>query len=385
MALTSIALALALQSPVEVPFRIGDHAIIVDAVINGKKLSCMFDTGFSGTVVCDDNINLGKSTGTMTLRDFVGEFQAKTTKVTSLKLGAMNIDPTDMEVVQQPQAHLSASYNTHTDGIMGFQVISKNITEISFEKSRFIFHPKTVDISKRKPDGKRTFLMKMLPLGHDSIEGEVTTKEGKRLVLALDTGNAFYATTHKDVLERVGLWKAGQEPRFMKSAFVASGEVSTFYKRMTDMSIFGVPVPNSVWSIIDLPSSSADGDGTVGFGFLKNFNITVDYDRRRVWLENFTDKVTDDHIAELGITAAYDARSKRVRVYRVAPESPASKAGLKAGDAILSIGDVEMATQTYRQLTDLMEGDPGTKVRMVTSRNGELKRLELERVELVND
>lgn len=385
MPISAALLALALQGPVEVPFRIGDNAIIVDAVVNGKKLSCMFDTGFSGCVVCDDTINMGPASGTMTLRDFVGEFQAKTVAVKSLKLGAMNIDPTDMEIVQQPSAHLSASYNTHTDGIMGFEVIRHNITEINFQNNKFVFHPRSMDITKRVPDNKKTFLVKMLPMGNNSIECEVLTKDGKRLILALDTGNAFYATTHKDVLERVGMWKSGQEPKFMKSSFVASGEVGSFYKTMPNMTIFGVPVENSVWSIIDLPSSSAEGDGTVGFGFLRNFNVVIDYDRRRVWLENWTGKTGSDQAAEIGVTALYDERSRKVRVYRVAPESPAAKAGIKVGDAILAVNDEDLGHPGYRQMTQMLEGPTGSKVKLVISRGGNLIRLEVERALLVND
>src|SRR5687767_8931916 len=114
------ALAMAAQGgTVEVPFRIGDDAIIVDATVNGKKVSCMFDTGFSGTVVLNSAINIGSPSGVITLRDFVGEFQASTVKVKTLKLGEQSIETTGMEAVMQPMSSLSFSYNTHTDGIMG--------------------------------------------------------------------------------------------------------------------------------------------------------------------------------------------------------------------------------------------------------------------------
>jgi predicted aspartyl protease len=382
MLATIAALTMAIN---EVPFRIGEDAIIVDALVNGKKLSLLFDTGFSGSVVCDDNINLGVASGSMTLRDFVGQFEAKTVKIKSLKLGDTVVDSTGMEAVQQPSAHMSESYNTHTDGIMGFEVIRSNITEINFQNKKFIFHPKTLDVSKRVPDGKRTFLLKMLPIGNNSIEGEVVAANGKKMILALDTGNAFFATTHKDVLERIGLWDSKKTPQFMKSSFVASGEVASWYKHMPDLTIFGVPVKSSVWSIIDLPSSSAEGDGTVGFGFLKNFNITIDFERRRVWLENFTGETGNVARGEVGITAGYDPRSSRVRVFRVAPESPAAKAGVKVGDAVLSIDDLEIATQGFRTIEKALEGEPGSKVRIALSRGGNLTRVEMERAVLIND
>lgn len=380
-------LATAVQAPVaEVPFRVGERAIIVDAVVNGANVACMFDTGFSGTVVLNTGIDIGKPTGQMTLRDFVGEFQASTTKVKSLKLGAKTIDSTGMEAVQQPLGRgMSFGYNMHTDGIMGFQVISKNITQINFEKKKFIFYPKSYDITKLVPDNKRTFMCKLLPTGHNSLEMEVVTKNGGKMNLALDTGNAFYATTHKDTLERIGLWKNDQKVRFMKQSGVASGTVDSWAIRMKDVNIYGVPVAESIWDIIDAPSSSAEGDGTIGFGFLKNFNITVDYEKRRVFLENWTGKTTDEPVGEVGIGASYFRQINGIQIYDVVPESAAAEAGIKEGDLLLSIDGEDLGKQDNRQIDRLLEGAPGTKVKIVTSQKGAVKRYELERRLLVNE
>jgi predicted aspartyl protease len=384
-ALCAAAVLQAAPSTVEVPFRVGDDAIIVDATINGRKVSCMFDTGFSGTVVLNSAINIGRPSGEMVLRDFVGQFTATTVKINSFKLGDKTLDATDMEAVQQPMTHMSFSYNTHTDGILGLQTIRHSVTEINFQRQRFIFHPKNFDITKRQPDNKRTFLARLLPMGHNSLEMEVVTSTGRKMILALDTGNAFYATTHKDVLERVGLWEPNRKPQFMKMASVASGPVESYYMRMRDLNIYGVPVPSSVWSIIDLPASSAEGDGTIGFGFLKNFNIIIDYDRRRVWLENFTGETGSEPVAEPGIYAGYDPKLKRVRIFRVTPDSPADKAGIREGDHLLAVDGQEMLDFGFRRMQKLLEGEAGSKVQLAISRSGNLMRFEIERALLVNE
>lgn len=382
--LSLVAAAVLQTGPVEVPFRIGDDAIIVDVKVNGRKASLMFDTGFSGSVVLDDSINIGKPTGTMRLRDFVGEFTAQTVKIKSLMLGSVDVHSEDMEAVQQPMANMSQSYNTHTDGILGFEAVRNHVIEINFENKKFILHPRSVDISQRKPDNQRTFLTKLLPIGHNSMEMEVVASNGKKMVLALDTGNSFYATTHKDVLERIGLWSTGKKPDYMRQAWVASGPVDSWYALMNDVTIFGVPVKSSTWSIIDLPSSSAEGDGTVGFGFLKNFNITIDIERRRVWLQNFTGKVSDDATADIGVSAFYDGRTKRFRIFRITPGSPADKAGVKMGDDILAVDGTEVLGMGNREFDRRLKGLPGSKVSLALSRQGNLIRMELERAALVN-
>jgi predicted aspartyl protease len=368
-----------------VPFRIADRAIIVDAAVNGRNVSLMFDTGFGAAVDLSDNVNIGKPTGTMNLIDFVGSFEAQTVKIKTLKLGEKAIDTADMSEAVMSRENFSDSYGMHCDGIMGFEVIKNNVTGINYEHSRFDFYPKTMDISKWVPDNKRTFLAKLLPRGMSSCEMAVETPNGQRMVLALDTGNAFYATTHRDVLERVGLWDSATAPKFVSQSWVASGPVDSWELKLKNMKIFGVPVPQGVWDIIDLPSSTAEGDGTVGFGFLHNFNIIIDYDRRRVWLENYSGKTADDEIGEPGI-AAYGNRKGDVQIFHVTPNSPAEKAGIKKGDVLLSIGGDDLDSHMgYSKLRKLLEGPVGSKIEVAVSSNGELKRLQLERTSLYNE
>jgi hypothetical protein len=384
-----LPLLAALASPpvqaVEAPFRVTDRAIIVDAKVNGKLASFMFDTGFSGAFILTDSIDLGKPTGTMTLQDFVGSFQAPTHKVISFEMGGQKIPTGDMVIVQMPNDGMTESYGTHVDGIMGFEAINQSVVEINFEKKKFIFHPKSMDIRTRQADNQRTFMTKMLPVGVNSIELLVKAENGGSLVLALDTGNSFYATTHKDVLERIGLWQEGRRPKFMKQSFVASGPVASWSYRMKGASIFGVPVAESTWDIIDLPSSSADKDGTVGFGFLKNFNIIIDTSRRRVWMENFTGRVADDPVGMPGFLAAWSAGQERMVVVQVTPGSPAAQAGVKVGDHLIGLDGQEMRRTEFRQLYDRLEGPVGSEVSASFSRNGELIRLSLPRAAMVNE
>ena len=47
MTTLALALLIGVQTPNEVPFRIADDAIVVDATVNGKKASFMFDTPYA--------------------------------------------------------------------------------------------------------------------------------------------------------------------------------------------------------------------------------------------------------------------------------------------------------------------------------------------------
>lgn len=385
MTVLAAALLVAQSAPLaEIPFQVGERAIVVQAKVNGKPVSCMFDTGFGGSFVIGPHLDLGKPTGKASLQDFVGVFEVDTLKVTDLELGSLKAEHENMEVVQLPTMDYTLSYGTHVDGIMGIEPFLPYITEINFEKKKFIIHAPTHDVTAMQPDNKRTFLAKMLPIGHNSVEIAVRVKSGKQLILALDTGNAFYATTHRDVLERVGLWPKDKAPQFVGRSQVASGVVESWDIEMHGAQIFGVPVESSVWNIIDRPSSSAQHDGTVGFGFLKHFNITIDMKRRRVWLENFDGVVADEPLGEVGLAAVYHPNRERMVIVYVTPGSPAEKAGIKEDDFLVSIGGETVLKTTYRHVQTLLEGKVGSEVEVGVSSGGVLKRINLKRELLVN-
>lgn len=371
------------QAASEWPFKIMDNAIVVDSEVNGRQVSCMFDTGFSGSYVLNQSVNVGKPTGSMSLKDFVGVFEAPTVKITSLKMGEVKFDTEGKEVVQMPDENYSLNYGTHCVGIMGLEVIAHRVTTIDFKNSKFIFRPDSYDISQFKGQPGKTVL-KMLPIGNNSIELQAKAPNGKKLNLALDTGNAFYSTTHKDSLERIGLWKNGVKPNYVKQSFVASGAVDSWDLELENMNIFGHDVPYSIWNIIDRPASDAEGDGTVGFGFLKNFIITVDMERRLVMLENFTGEVSSPKSGDVGFYAFYDPRSKRMTVTRVLPGSPAERAGIKRGDYLVAIEGQEVQAMGFRTLLKILEGEPGSTINVSTSRDGILNRHELKRETMVN-
>lgn len=387
MIITALALGIALQAT-PAPVGSADFAqtksqIHIKASVNGHPGTYIFDTGFAGDVVFDSSLDMGKPSGTITLQDFVGAFQANTYKIKDLQLGSLDIKGGDMQAVAQPNASAMGDEG-HVDGLMGFSLIKKYVTTISFEKNKFIFYPSSLDISKWVPNNKTTFLLPMLPIGSRAIMLPVKTADGKMMVMALDTGNAFYATTHKDVLQRVGLWPQDQDAKYKRESFVASGAVTSWEKDMKDLTIFGVPVKNSIWDIIDLPASDAASDGTVGFQFLKNFNITFDFQRRLVWFENFTGKVENQAEGRTGLSISMSRQTGTFQAVLVADGSPADTAGLKVGDKILSIEGTSLFGVSAKQAADMLKGEIGSTVQIAYSRDGFTKRVTLDRVALVN-
>lgn len=368
----------------EVPFRIGANAIIVDAQVNGRPVALLLDTGYSGAVIVHDGIDIGTATGVQRLRDFVGVFEARTVAIESLRIGSVTVPLRGKDAVQKPMPHMSTVQRTTTDGILGLEALREFVVEINFERKVLIFHPPDYDITALPTDQERTFLARLLPIGANSLELPVETADGRRLTMALDTGNAFFATTHRDVLERVGLWAPGRAPQYLRTSMIASGLVDSWYLRVRGARVFGVPVSDSVWNVIDLPSSSAEGDGTIGYEFLRHFNVTFDLARRRVRLENFTGETGNDAPAEPGV---YLRRlpDRRFVVSRLVPHGPAAAAGVREGDHLIGIDGRDLVNLGQATVESLLEGPPESTVRLELSREGQPLTISVDRRRLVNE
>lgn len=359
--------------------------MIVEATVNGAQVSLMVDTGFSGYVLLREGIDVGKSSGDEELRDFVGKFRVSTVSLKSLRIGNHGVAVGDgAQIVQQPMRNMSISYNTHVDGILGLAALREQPFEINFQTQTLRFFPASASLAGQTPKSG-VIASTLLPIGHSALQMSVELQSGQKLTMGLDTGNAFYATTHRDVLERVGLWRSESRPKFKKVSGVASGAVESWAARIHHVRIFGVLVDETVWDVIDLPSSAAEADGTVGFQFLRNFNLTIDFGSRIVWLENFNGKVSSDVQAEIGVVSAYSPTLRRMTVLDVAPESPAALAGLQEGDEPISVNGKDLTRENYTQMRHLLEGPSGTIVNLAVSRNGNLFRYKLKRELLVNE
>jgi carboxyl-terminal processing protease len=72
-----------------------------------------------------------------------------------------------------------------------------------------------------------------------------------------------------------------------------------------------------------------------------------------------------------GLGIEVGMRESGITVLRVLEGNPAYKAGIKAGDRIVQIGDESAVAMSINDAVALMRGEPGTKVRLHVARDGE--------------
>lgn len=96
---------------------------------------------------------------------------------------------------------------------------------------------------------------------------------------------------------------------------------------------------------------------------------------------DFNQRVNGKYIG-IGATVSYTEENGNT-VIEIFKDSPADKAGLKVGDRILEVGDTDVSSYTLSELSALLVGDEGTKVRVVVQRGDSKKTFMITRGEVV--
>lgn len=96
---------------------------------------------------------------------------------------------------------------------------------------------------------------------------------------------------------------------------------------------------------------------------------------------DFNQRVNGKYIG-IGATVSYTEENGNT-VIEIFEDSPADKAGLKVGDRILEVGDTDVSSYTLSELSALLVGDEGTKIRVVVQREDSKKTFMITRGEVV--
>jgi carboxyl-terminal processing protease len=80
----------------------------------------------------------------------------------------------------------------------------------------------------------------------------------------------------------------------------------------------------------------------------------------------------------IGAVLSQNYNTMAVSILHVYDGTPAQQAGIKDGDVILKVGDVDGSSMELSKLVQLIKGDEGTKVHLSILREGEQKELEFD-------
>ena len=98
-------------------------------------------------------------------------------------------------------------------------------------------------------------------------------------------------------------------------------------------------------------------------------------------MQEYTENITGSFVG-IGIYMIADEKSDKVIVYYPIPGSPAEKAGIKSGDKIVKVNDIEYTAKDFDTISDYIKGEEGTKVNLVIERDKKQLSFEISRAKI---
>jgi len=153
---------------------------------------------------------------------------------------------------------------------------------------------------------------------------------------------------------------------FYLNKTVISAEIDIYKK----IDLFGEVLEKINKEYVDEFNQSESMDSAIN-GLLQSLDPYSSYMSPKIFEEMQTE--TSGEFGGLGIEVSMEAGV--VKVISPIDDTPASRAGLKAGDYIVKINDVQVQGKSLSEAVDLMRGPVGSGIELTVRRRGEKKAL----------
>jgi hypothetical protein len=327
-----------------VPMTLEGGALLVDASINGAApLPFILDTGGHAilTEAAANKLHVrGQGKGVST-GSGPGSMPTSYAHVESLGLGEASVRDQTFLVMPFGFGFSDRGEREPIAGILGLEVFERFAVTFDYDHRRLLLSP--FDIGTGPTAATGTDVPLRFTFDMPVIDG---TLDGKPGVFGIDTGNSGRLLIFPQWLERNGLIE-----RYRKGyALVGGGGVGgPFVSRLSHVESLGIGslVVHGHIAQLTPPDAGATANvseaGNIGQDVLSRFTVHMDYRRAAMTLAPRAVAAKPGN-ADPGLRAGRKPdQPDRFIVSAVVPGGPAAKAGIRVGDAILTVNGVAAA------------------------------------------
>lgn len=355
------------KTSTSLPFELVNNHIYVDAMLDGRPLKLLFDSGGANVVTRTTAGQLGLKLEGAAQGRGAGE---KTEEISFTKVGELRVGDVilrDQTFFVFPLESMERVEGIPFPGLIGFEVFKRFVVRVDYEKRLLTF---TLPDAFTPSAGAVA-----VPFTFDEHTPQVEGKiDGVAGTFTIDTGSRSSLTLNRPFAEKNGfLAKLAAAPE-MTTGWGVGGGFRGKIARAGLLELGDVKVPAPVIDVA-LVEKGAFADpylaGNVGGGVLKRFTVTFDYGRQKLWFEPNGSYAVPDTYDRAGVWLNRDDAGYRVA--DVLAGGPAAEAGLKAGDLIVALDGRSAIEILLNDARQRLKDAPGTRVRM-TVRSGEATR-----------
>ncbi len=376
---------------VDIPFERQDNFIIVKVFFeNFLPLRFIVDTGAEHTILTKKEVASllqipYERTITLMGTDMRTQITAYIARKVTLQLNNLTFKK-DILVLDEDYLHFDRFAGLEVHGVLGAEAFKGHIVKFDFIKQIMTVY----DPSVFKPSDHRKY--EELPIEISRSKPYITTKAHIQsdstvtLKLLIDTGASLSMLLH--TYSTPGLTLPAQTIRG-NIGMGFGGEIEGVVGRIRDINLgshrLALPVCNFQELLQISDSSFLNGrNGLIGSEILTRFNMIIDFSREKMYIQPNRFFPVAFSYDRSGITLiASGLNLKQFLIQDVLENSPASEAGVKEGDEIVSINRLPARFFTLSSMNSKLQAKVGKTVLITLKRNNEKIKVKLKLRELI--
>lgn len=375
------------KKKVRIPIEVFNNLVVVPVVLNDAlPLKFILDTGVRTTILTQktftDILNLPYSRKyTISGPGGVKLVDAYVTNNVSIELPGVHGRGHAMLVLEEDYLELRNYLGTDVHGILGYELFSRFIIEIDYEKKIL-----TLMMPEKFHKGRR---FQAIPIMIEDTKpymiAPVTLENGSTLnaKMLMDSGashglmlepssDTVIKVPEHTVSSLIGRGLGGEI--FGKVGRIKSLTMGTY---TLDRVICNFPDPNSYNDSIKV--GNVFRNGAIGGEVLSRFTVVFNFPRERVYIKKNGAFKKNFYYNLSGLTLK--AKGSQLNIFEVTEvreQSASQRGGILAGDIIVSVNGIATRDLNLNMINGFFNSKPGKRIRVEILRKGERMKKEMQ-------
>ena len=374
------------KTRVTIPIEIQNNLIIVPIVLNRQiPLKFILDTGVRTAILTEktfsDILNLPYSRkysisgpgGAKVVDAFI-------TNNVTLDLPGVHGEGHALLVLDQDYLELRNYLGTDVHGILGYELFSRFIIKVDYEKKVLVIQSTDRPIKKRKYQELDLTVEDTKPYCTVNVQMNDTTRTAVKLLI--DTG-----ASHGLILEPDSGPTIKVPTKHIKSIIgrglggIITGQIG----RIDELELGKYKIPDVITNFPD-PNSYMDSiknsrvifrNGAIGGEILSRFTVVFNLAFEKVYFKKNSSYKKKFYFNQSGLTLkAEGVNLRKFKITDVRAKSAAEKADVQIGDVILAINGVPAGAFELNNVNGFLNSKPGKKISLQIERRGKILKKE---------
>ncbi len=374
------------EKKVQFPIEVHNNLVVLPIVLNGQlPLKFILDTGVRTAILTEkaysDILNLPYTRKyTLAGPGGVKLVDAYVTTNVSLDMPGVHGQGHAMLVLEEDYLELRNSLGTDVHGILGYELFSRFVVQIDYERKMLTLTIPEKFRRKRKYDEIPITVEDTKP--YITVVAEMNDTSKVSLKLLVDSGASHGLILESESDDRIVM------PKDIISSVIGrglGGAITGKIGRLKSLDIgdykimdviANYPDPNSYMDTLKM-NRVTFRNGSMGGEILSRFSVIFDFPDNKIFLKKNSSFNKKSYYNLSGLTIrAKGSRLRNFEISDVRANSSAEKADLKIGDAILSVNGYRVEDLELNNVNNLFNSKPGKKIVVEIDRKGEKMKKE---------